>query len=468
MDLSAKRITMFTVSLALFMDVLDSNIINTAIPVMAKNFQVNPVDLKIALISYLLSLAVFIPISGWTADRFGVKRVFIAALSLFTLSSFWCGYAHTLMDLIVGRSIQGIGGAFMISVGKLIIARTYERHQLVQAMNTVILVVSIAVMIGPFVGGVITEHWSWPWIFWVNIPAGIAAIILASIGLKDNTPRIIRPFDVLGFILFGGSLALLCFSLSRFSESHTDWYDNLFIIALAVSVFVYSLVHIKKHPHPVINIKLFRLRTFQISVIGNLCCRLGFGGIPFLLPLFQQISLGFSAQLSGLLLVPTAFGIIFSKLIAFKVLGWVGYRRYLIVNTIFLALILATFQLINELTPVYEIAVLTFIFGIITAAQYTGMNSLAFAEISAEDLSASTSITSTTQILAQTLGVAFSAILLRIYAVAGPRHGPLLTTQVFHHTFLTISVITLLSVVIFIRLESEDGQQMLIPQEKGA
>jgi EmrB/QacA subfamily drug resistance transporter len=460
MILTTKRITMFTVSLALFMDVLDTNIINTAIPTMARNFKVNPVDLKIALISYLLSLAIFIPISGWTADKYGAKRIFISALGLFTLSSFFCGYAHTLVDLVIGRSIQGIGGAFMISVGRLIIARTFERHQLVEAMNAVIMVVSLAVMLGPFVGGVITDHLSWPWIFWVNIPAGILAIILSMYGLKDITPKNERPFDVLGFILFGGSLALLCFSLSELSESGARLSPILMLMSVAILMFITCLIHAKTHPFPVIKIALFRFRTFRISVFGNLCARLGFGGMPFLLPLLQQIGLGFSAQLSGLLLIPIAFGIIFSKLIASRILRRLGYKRYLIINTIFVGLVLASFQMINLNTSVYVIACLTFLFGICTASQFTAMNSLAFAEINQEDLSASTSITSTTQVLAQTLGVAVGAILLRFFS-SSVNASPVLTTKVFHQAFISMSVLTLFSIFIFTRLKADDGKQML-------
>jgi EmrB/QacA subfamily drug resistance transporter len=457
---SNKRITMFTVSLALFMDVLDTNIINTAIPTMARNFKVNPIDLKIALISYLLSLAIFIPISGWTADKYGAKRIFISALALFTMSSFFCGYAHSLIDLVIGRSIQGIGGAFMISVGRLIIARTFERHRLVEAMNAVIIVVSLAVMLGPFIGGLITEHLSWPWIFWVNIPAGILAIVLATYGLKDTTTKKERPFDFLGFVLFGGSLSLLCFSLSELSESGNNLLFTLMLMIISFITLIACIFHAKTHLNPVINIDLFRFRTFRVSVFGNLCTRLGFGGMPFLLPLLQQIGLGYSAQLSGLLLVPIAFGIIFSKLIAFRMLQLLGYKRYLVMNTVIMGLVLASFQMINMQTSVYTIACLTFIFGMFTAAQFTAMNSLAYAEINQEDLSALTSITSTTQVLAQTLGVAVGAVLLRFYS--SMQQSTVLTTEVFHQAFISMSVLTLISVLIFIRLKSDDGRQMLV------
>lgn len=427
---------------------------------MAKSLNVNAIDLKIALISYLLSLAIFIPISGWTADKYGSKNIFICAFGLFTISSFFCGYAHTLYELIIARSIQGMGGAFMISLGRLIVARIFKRHELVEAMNTVIIVVSVAVMLGPFVGGFITEHWSWPWIFWVNIPVGILAILIAYFSLQDPTPKRSRPFDTLGFILFGGSLALLCFSLSELSESDANLNLILTFIFTAVIMLTVNFIHAKKIAHPVIQMKLFNIRTFRISVLGNLCCRLGFGGMPFLLPLLQQIGLGFSPQLSGLLLAPMAFGIVVSKLISSRILRHIGYRYYLMTNTCLVALILWAFQLINIHTSVVTIACMTFIFGVVLSAQFTGTNSLAFADINEDELSASTSITSTVQVLAQSLGVAIGAILLRYFS-SFSNVSASLTPDIFHQTFFTLGVITFFSSLIFLGLKKTDGKRML-------
>lgn len=458
--ISIKRLTIFTVSLALFMDVLDTNIINTAIPAMSRSLHVNPVDLKIALISYLLSLAMFIPISGWTADKYGTKYIFISAMGLFTVSSFWCGYAHTLWELVIARSIQGIGGAFMISLGRLIIARTFKRHELVEAMNAVVIVIAVAVMLGPLVGGVITDQLSWPWIFWVNIPAGLFAMLLANYSIQDTAPRIVRPFDLFGFLLFGGSLALLCFALSSLSESHVNVITIICMLLIALLMLATYIFHAKHSPHPVIKIKLFRISTFRISVFGNLFARLGFGGIPFLLPLLQQIGFGFSAQLSGLLLAPIAVGIILSKLVASKILHFSGYKRLLLVNTLLVGLLLWVFQLINITTSVYAIAGLTFIFGLLMSTQFTAMNSLAFADLSEDQLSASTSITSTTQVLAQSLGVAVSAILLRYYSAHADQ--PLtLTPAIFHQAFFTMGILTMTSALIFTALKKDDGKQML-------
>lgn len=457
---SVKRLTLFTVSLALFMDVLDTNIINTSIPAMAKSLQVNPIDLKIALISYLLTLAIFIPTSGWAADKYGAKPIFILAFGLFTISSFFCGYAHSLTQLVIARSFQGVGGAFMISLGRLMLARTFKRHELVEAMNAVIIVVSVAVMLGPFIGGTITDYLSWPWIFWVNIPIGIFAMLLAIFCLQDNAPKRSRPFDAIGFILFGGSLSLLCYSLAELSESNANIRIISLLIANALLMLIFYFYYAKQIKHPIVQTQLFQNRPFRISVTGNLCARLGFGGMPFLLPLLQQLVLGFDAQLSGLLLAPMAVGIVISKLMALRILRYLGYKRYLMLNTIVLAIVISSFQIIHLNTSAITIACLTFILGLVISLQFTGMNSLALADITEEELSSATSITSTVQILAQTLGVAVSAILLRLFLLF-TEQGSILTLPIFQHTFLTMSIFTALSALIFFQLKHHDGRQML-------
>lgn len=460
--LSEKKIIGFIVALALFMDALDTSIINTAIPAMARSLRVHPVDLKIALISYLLSLAIFIPISGWIGDKFGVKRVFIAALGIFTISSFFCGYASHLYELVIARSIQGLGGSLMLPLGRLIILRTFRRHELVDAMSAVIMVVSVGLMLGPFVGGIITDHLSWNWIFWVNIPVGCCAILIAMKYLHPVAPRKVKPLDFLGFILFGGGLAALIFSLSDLSESTANERNVIYIMIIAILMLVIYFIRPPTNKHAIIDRELFKIRTFRISVLGNLCARLGFGGVPFLLPLLLQVGLGYSAQLSGSLLVPIAVGILIIKALATRILRRYGFKRVLIINTFLVAFALWTFQTIDINTPIIAIAIMTFIFGFLIALQYSGMNSLAYADINVEQQSAATSIMSTMQQIAQSFGVAVSALLLRIFSAI--RHDNFgLTVSVFHHAFLALGCLSIFSIIVFINLKPEDGKQMLHP-----
>jgi len=454
-----KKMVAFIVSLALFMDALDTTIINTAIPAMSHSLNVNPVDLKIALISYLLSLAIFIPISGWIADKFGIKQVFILALGLFTVSSLWCGYAQHLYELVIARSIQGLGGSLMLPLGRLIILRTFQRHELVEAMNAVVMVVSLGLMLGPLAGGVITDHLSWPWIFWVNIPVGFVAMLMAFNWLKDTAPRKVRAFDTVGFILFSGGLAALTFSLSDLSESTANKTTTFFIMAIAILMLISYFLHSNKQRHPIINTDLLRIRTFQISIMGNLFARLSFGGVPFLLPLLLQVGLGYSAQIAGLLLVPIALGILLVKSISLRILRLFGYKRLLLINTILVGFILWAFRMINIDSSFYMIASLTFLFGFLISLQYSGMNSLAYAEVPADDLSAATSIVSTIQQLSQSFGVAACALLLRYYSPDS--HAYNLTPECFHQVFFALACLTFLSTFIFVRLKPNDGHQML-------
>lgn len=455
-----KNIILFIVSFAMFMEAVDTTIINTAIPVMAQSLNVNPVDLKLALISYLLSLAIFIPISGWIADKFGIKNVFITAVCIFTLSSIWCGFTNTLSELICARIAQGLGGSLTMPLGRLIILRTCERHELINKMSIVVMVASLGLMLGPLLGGVITYHFSWRWIFWVNIPVGILAVGLASKLLPYMPPRAVPPLDKLGFVLFGCGLATLTFSLSMASESHVTIMQFMTTFFIALLLLGGYIKHSYKRPHPIVKVELLRTRTFCISILGNLLARLSFGGVPFLLPLLLQIGLGYSPSLAGLLLAPIAVGVFLVKPMSFYILRFFGYRNLLILNTLLVSISLWSFFSINEHTSVYGIAFLTFIYGFFIALQYTGINSLAYANIHENNMSAATSIMSTIQQLAQSFGVAVSAILISLFTYLYSANH-VLSVQIFHDTFLMLGIFTFLSGIIFTFLKKEDGLELI-------
>lgn len=459
-NFSPKKMIIFIVSLALFMEALDTTIINTAIPAMSRSLSVNPIDLKIALISYLLSLAIFIPISGWVADKYGIKRVFLAAVTLFTISSLCCGFAHSLTQLVIARTVQGIGGSFALPVARLILFRSFHRHDVINVMSRVVMVAALGLMLGPVLGGVITHYFSWPWIFWVNIPVGLLAIFMGRVWLTEVPPIHVPRLDKLGFILFGTSLAGFTFGLSALSESFMPLPLAGTIMLTAVLLLVFYVWHSYHRPHPIVKTELFYLRSFQASTLGNLFSRLGFGGVPFLLPISLQVGLGYSAQVSGLLLAPMAFGVLLVKPFTLRLLRYFGYKKLLILNTILVALSCAVFMVINQNTPLYAIAFLTFLFGFLISMQYSGMNSLAYAEVLPEQLSAANSIISTLQQLAQSFGVAVSALLIHYFSI-GSSKAFLLTSAVFHKTFFIMGVLTLFSALVFVYLKPEDGNQML-------
>lgn len=455
-----KNIILFIVSFAMFMEAVDTTIINTAIPVMAESLKINPLDLKLALISYLLSLAILIPISGWLADKFGIKKVFITAIAIFTLSSFWCGLTNNLWELIGARIVQGIGGSLTLPVGRLIILRTFERYELIAKMSVVVMIGSLGMMLGPLFGGLITYHFSWRWIFWVNIPVGILGLILSNTLLPYMPPRPVPPLDKLGFILFGSGLATLTFSFSMISESGITLAQSIIILIASLFLLGGYAKHSYKRKHPIVKMKLLRIRTFRISVLGNLLARLSFGGVPFLLPLLLQVGLGYSSRLSGLLLTPTALGVFVVKPLSVYIIRKLGYKNLLILNTILVSISLCSFFLINQTSSIYGIGLLTFIYGFLIALQYSGMNSIAFANITESNMSAASSIMSTIQQIAQSFGVAISALLVTIFTYKYSLKQEL-SPQILHATFLTLGVFTFLSGLIFTFLKKEDGRELI-------
>jgi EmrB/QacA subfamily drug resistance transporter len=451
----------FIVSFSFFMEAIDSTILNTAIPAISRSLRVDPVDLKVALLSYLLSLAIFIPISGWFADKYGAKKVFIAAMTIFTASSLWCGFAANLHTLIIARFIQGLGGALGVPVGRLIIVRTFGRQNLIHVMSHVIMIGALGMMLGPVIGGFLTSHWTWHWIFWVNIPIGILAVFLAYHWLPLIEPQATHALDKLGFILFGLALAGWTFGLSSLSQTTTHWINTLGVLVFSTLLLILYIKHSRKHPFPIVNVDLWQYRTFRISIIGNLLSRLGFGSIPFLIPLLLQISFGFSPERSGLLLAPTAIGVLFAKICSLRMLRLLGYKRFLLINTVLAGCSIWSFAGLDMHSSTYGIALLTCIFGFVISMQYTAMNSLAFADISPLDLSAATSIMGTLQQLAQSFGVAIGAVLLRFFSFLFTK-DLVLTQQVFAYTFFMVGILTLLSTVVFARLQHSDGQEMFV------
>lgn len=460
MDAIKKNIIILIVSFAIFMEAVDTTIVNIAIPVIAKSLKVDPINLKLALISYLLSLAIFIPISGYIADKFGTKRVFIIALAIFTLSSIWCGLTNNLWELICARITQGIGGSFTIPLGRLIILRTCARHELISKMTIVIMVASIGMMLGPLLGGMIIYHFSWRWIFLVNVPVGIVTICLASKLLPHMPPRSVPPFDKLGFVLFGSGLAMLTFGLSMVTESNVTIAQTSTMLIGAILLLIGYIKHSYKRKNSIVHVELLGIRTFCVSVIGNLLTRLSFGGIPFLLPLLLQIALDYSPRLSGLLLTPIALGVFLVKPLTVYILRWLGYKRLLMINTVLVSLSLCAFSLINASLSIYGIAMLTFVYGFFVSLQYTGMNSLAYANITDNDMSAATSIMSTAQQLSQSFGVAVSAMLINFFTYKySANHA--FAIKIFHNTFITLGILTLFSGIIFIYLKNEDGLELI-------
>jgi len=455
-----KRLIPPIVSLALLMETVDMTIINTAIPAMSKSLHVGPIDLKIALISYLLSLAIFIPISGWLADKYGIKKMFIIALGIFTLSSVSCGFSDNLWELVIARIFQGMGGSLMAPLGRLMIVKWFERDELVQTMNRVVILALIGPALGPLLGGFLTETFSWRWIFWVNIPFGLMNILLAYFLLPESRAEKTHKLDITGFLLFGLGLAGLTFGLSALSEDAMNLSLVILILIFSVVLIIFYILHSRRQIFPVLNTSLFRLRTFRLSILGNIFTRLGFGGLPFLLPLMLQIPLGYSPQHAGGIVAAFAVGAMLVKSFSKRILVFAGFKRLLLINTVLLGLSLLLFATVTPGTSSIMMIIFVLISGFFASLQYSGMNPLAFAETSPEELSNATSIHSVTIQISSSFSVAICALILKKFSHSSAG-GHVLNLTDFHDTFLIISLMTIVSSIVFLFLKKEDGLSLV-------
>jgi EmrB/QacA subfamily drug resistance transporter len=456
-DLPIKRIMPWLVAVALFMEQLDATIVNTAVPTMAAALRVEPLSLKGVLTSYTLALAVFIPVSGWMADRFGTRRVFALAIILFTAGSLFCGLAVNVPMLVAARLLQGIGGAMMTPVGRLALVRTFPRSEMITAMNYVIIPALVGPLIGPFVGGVIVHWLPWRTIFFINLPFGLAGLWLARRYMPDYREESTPPLDRLGFVLFGAGIALLSYVLEVLGDHQLGPGSALSLCALAcvlIGAYVWRAMLI---PFPLLSLALFRVRTFRVSVVGGTITRLGIGGMPFLLPLLYQIGLGFTPWQAGLLTMPQAAAAIGMKILCKPLLARYGHRRVLIANTLMLGALIIVFTRIGPDTPIVAILLLSLGQGFVSALQFTSINSLVYADVSDADASKASSLASTGQQLSLSFGVALGSVVAAWFLHGVPQADHPQLISALHHAFLVLGVVTMLSSLCFATLRSGDG-----------
>lgn len=439
------------------MESLDTTILNTAVPIVSAALKVAPLSMKSVLASYTLSLAVFIPISGWMADRFGTRRVFASAIGLFTLGSFLCGISANIHLLVACRILQGCGGAMMVPVGRLTLVRTFAKSELIRAMSFVAIPGLIGPMLGPFAGGLIVAHLHWSFIFFVNIPIGIAGLILVYLHLPDYREINTKPLDVLGLILFGSGVALLSYVLEIFGDHTLSLDEILGLLAISLTLIAGYGLHATQTAFPLLQLSLFRIRTFRASVSGSFFTRLGIGGLPFLLPLLYQVGLEFTPVQSGLLIMPQAFAAMSTKFLMPRILDRLGYRRVLISNTIILGLLLMLFATVGSGTPVWLIVLQAFCYGAFASLQYTSMNTLVYADIDEPRTSSASSIASTAQQMSISFGVAVAGLITAFFIPDHFRSNPAEMIIGLHEAFLVLGGFTILSTLIFRELKSDDG-----------
>jgi EmrB/QacA subfamily drug resistance transporter len=456
---AAKRLLPWLVAIAFFMESLDTTILNTAVPAISSALGVAPLSMKAVLASYTLSLAVFIPISGWMADRFGTRRVFAAAIGLFTLGSLLCGISSNIHLLVACRILQGCGGAMMVPVGRLTLVRTFAKSDLLRAMSFVSIPALVAPMLGPIAGGLIVGYLHWRVIFFLNIPIGLMGLILVYLHLPDYREAETPPLDVVGLILFGSGVALLSYVLEIFGEHTLSAGAMSGLLLLSIALLAGYGIHGSDLPFPLLKLRLFGVRTFRAAVSGSFFTRLGIGGVPFLLPLLFQVGLGFTPIQSGLLVMPQAIASMSMKAMMPRILRRIGYRGVLISNTLILGVLLMVFATISLRTPVWAIVLEAFLYGAFTSLQYTSMNTLVFADIAEKDASSASSIASTAQQMSISFGVA-AAGLATAFFIPSARSNPTEMIHGIHKALIALGILTILSTIVFRSLKSGDGDDV--------
>jgi len=457
---ASKQLLPWLVAVAFFMESLDTTILNTAAPAIAGALKVAPLSMKAVLASYTLSLAVFIPISGWMADRFGTRRVFASAIGLFTLGSFLCGISSNIHLLVACRILQGCGGAMMVPVGRLTLVRTFAKSELVRAMSFVAIPGLVGPMLGPIAGGLIVGYFHWRVIFFVNIPIGLIGLYMVYLHLPDYREPHTNPLDVGGLLLFGSGIGLLSYVLEVFGEHTLSGAAILGMLALSALLLAGYGFRAARTKFPLLRLSLFRIRTFRSAVSGSFFTRLGIGGIPFLFPLLYQVGLGFTPIQSGMLMMPQAIAAMSLKMSMPGILARVGYRGVLISNTAILGVLIALFATIGAGTPVWLIVMQAFCFGFFTSLQYTSMNTLVYADVDEEQTSSASTIASTMQQMSMSFGVA-SASLVTAFFIPDRFHSsaPQMIHGI-HRAFLVLGGLTVFSTIVFRELKSGDGDSV--------
>lgn len=462
---SSVRWQLWIVAFGFFMQALDTTIVNTALPSMAKSLGVSPLQMHSVVVSYVLTVAVMLPASGWLADRVGVRNVFFTAIILFTLGSLSCAWASTLDELIVARVVQGIGGAMMVPVGRLTVMKIVPRSQYMAAMTMVTIPGQVGPLLGPALGGVLVEYATWHWIFLINIPVGIIGAI-ATLKLMPNHTMQTRRFDITGFLLLAFGMALLTIALDGHQGSGRSVWLLALMILTGVSALLLYLRHAWGNPSALFNLALFKTKTFSIGLAGSLCGRIGSGMLPFMTPVFLQIGLGFSPLHAGLMMIPMVLGSMGMKRIVVQVVNHFGYRKVLVASTLGLALLCLLFVATAMLGWYWLLPVVLFCQGMVNAMRFSSMNTLTLKDLPDSLASGGNSLLSMVMQLAMSIGVSIAGILLGMFGHPSEISDTGTLHEVFIYTYSCMAVIIALPALVFLRVPTDTTQNFSITRRK--
>ncbi|WP_262028854.1 DHA2 family efflux MFS transporter permease subunit [Microvirga sp. Mcv34] len=452
------RLLPLIIATALFMENTDSTVISTSLPMIAQSLGTDPIALKLALTSYLVSLAIFIPISGWMADKYGARTIFTTAIGVFMAGSLACAAANSLEWFVIARFVQGAGGAMMVPVGRLVLLRSVPRSEVVQALATLTIPALVGPIVGPPLGGFITEFFNWRWIFFINIPIGIIGIVMATMFVPNIKEEDTPPLDFIGFLLSGFGFALLMLGFASGGRHLIPEEISLGCVVIGAICLVLYVLHARRTPHPVLRLSLLKIPTFRISVVGGFLFRIGIGAIPFLLPLMLQVGFGLSPLASGSLTFIAAVGALFMKTMAKRILERTGFRRLLTINAFIGAAFVAANGFFTPETPHWLMMAILLVGGCFRSLQFTSLNAIGYAEISNREMSYATSLSSALQQVSLSIGVAFGAFVLE--TAASLDGNPAITASDFGPAFWAVATVSALAGFVFIGLSPTAGAEM--------
>ena len=454
LDARTARILPWLVAIAFFMQTLDGTILNTALPAMARDLAENPLRMQGVVIAYMLTVALLIPASGWIADRFGSRRIFVTAIVLFSVGSLLCALSTSFNQLVASRVLQALGGALMLPVGRLVVLRAFPRSDFVRIMAFIALPGLVGPLLGPTLGGWLVEYTSWHWIFLINLPVGVIGCIAALRFMPDlKGPERVR-FDTLGFLLFGAAMVLVTIALEGLGQMHMSHARVMLLLFGGAACMAAYWLRAGRIDAPLFSPKLFHTRSFAVGIFGNLFARLGGGALPFLLPLLLQVALGYSPAQAGMSMIPLALGAMAVKSMAKPIIDRLGYRRLLIGNTLLLGGLIASLATIDTQTPTWLLLVHLGLIGMVNSMQFTAMNTVTLVGLSHADASSGNSLLSVVVQLSMSLGVATAGALLGGFTVDDAQGSEVL--RAFQLTFLCVGGMAMLAAALFLQLEHRD------------
>lgn len=451
------RVTPLILAVALFMEQMDSTVIATSLPAIATDIGTEPISLKLALTSYFVSLAIFIPISGWMADRFGAKNIFRLAIFVFMLGSVACAFSFSLETFVVSRFFQGIGASMMTPVGRLLLVRGTPRNELVSAMAWLTVPALLGPVTGPLLGGFLTTYLSWHWIFWINIPIGLLGIIMVSLFLKVPDARTPRPIDVVGFVLASFAFSGVVFGLSVVSLPALPILYGYLTLAVGITSACLYWLHAKRTKYPLLDPALLRYRLFRTSITGGSLFRIGVGAVPFLLPLMLQLGFGLNPLQSGGITFVSAIGAIASKFVAERIYARFGFPRVLGFASIFGGILIAVQGLFTAETSIPVMMTVLLLGGLLRSVFFTGSNALGYADVDNEEASQATALVAVAQQISVALGVAIAGAILE---VSGLFHGGTLALIDFQVAFFVVGGLSACAGIIYLTLPADAGSNV--------